>query len=552
MRATQCAVHFAPALLFCALATSTLLQPQSAEAQVLDAEPALLPGEVFALTQNGCGIVMNTGGKEIITTYGLLADGSMGSIQIDPRDYIASNVWSGDCSGGLAHGWGRYGPPGDAGIEGEFWLESEYAYGRELGRYQSSTHEIHYQVAGTNSVEQIHIKKLGERATDAPQWVTFEEDFWGGSSISNSQTNVRTNATNCFIDTSKFRGCRGEGYPVYGVTVQSLGEGGEVVDHWCPNPKTTKGCETLWEELAGPNLTQARAQIEQWEQDTQAAVQQYADISAPWLAQEQERAAERQEALLAIQAAEAQALADAEQLRREQAQEAAAAFEEQLTAANAGELFILAQDLDSEGRSDEARLARRALITRFPDNALAATAAQQMMATQAPAATTTAPVLGIERCQEAENASNIPAQLAGLPADNTNLQTRGIVVAADFMIAAYSQCLPDAQAQAIVDQYRSTRESALATCRAVSTVDNCLIPPFGAEYDVDLQRQQQEAARLQAEYEAEQDALELQQSIDSLINVIEQIGGGDSGSGDGSDGCSFNSDSDPTTVCTAN
>lgn len=548
MRTTLCAVRVTPVLLFCVLATSTLLLSISARAQAPAAEPALLQGEIFALTQNGCGIVLNTGGEELITTYGLLPDGSMGNVQMNARDYIASNVWSGDCSGGLAQGWGKYGPPGDAGIDSEFWLESEYAYGRDLGRYKSSTHEIHYSVAGANGMEQVTLKKLGEQAVEGPQWVTFEEDIWGGSSISNRQINVRTNATNCFIDREKFRGCRGEGYPVYGVTVQTLGEGGEAVDHWCPNPKTTKGCEALWEELAGPSLTQAKAQIGQWEQRTQAAVQQYAEISAPWLAQEPERAAARQEAQLAARAAEAQAQAEAEQLRQLQAQEAAAAFEEQLAAANAGELFILSQDLDAEGRSEEARLARRALITRFPDNALAATAAQQMMATPAPAAP--AAELGIERCQQAENASNIPSQLASLPSDNTNLQTRGIVVAADFMIATYSACLPDAQAQAIVDQYRSTRESALATCRAVSTVDNCLTPPFGAEYEADLLRQQQEAARMQAEYESAQDALELQQSIENLFNVIDQIEGGGSDAG-GGDECTFNSDGDEYTVCTA-
>lgn len=46
----------------------------------------------------------------------------------------------------------------------------------------------------------------------------------------------------------------------------------------------------------------------------------------------------------------------------------------------AGELFVYADEMDQKGSKDEARNARRALIRRFPDTPLAATAAQQLAA----------------------------------------------------------------------------------------------------------------------------------------------------------------------------
>ena len=86
--------------------------------------------------------------------------------------------------------------------------------------------------------------------------------------------------------------------------------------------------------------------------------------------------------------------------------------------------------------------------------------------------------LPIEECQRQESASDVGRKLSALPAGNTNLQLRGIVVASDFMIRTYSQCLPNQRAQQIVAQYRKTREDSLRTCRQISSSDNCLTSPF--------------------------------------------------------------------------
>ncbi|MEI7681429.1 MAG: hypothetical protein WCK07_18660, partial [Betaproteobacteria bacterium] len=86
--------------------------------------------------------------------------------------------------------------------------------------------------------------------------------------------------------------------------------------------------------------------------------------------------------------------------------------------------------------------------------------------------------MAFEDCQRQENASGIGRKLEALPANSVNLQTRGIIAAADFMIQTYSQCLPDRRAQQVVDQYRTIREQTLRTCRQSSATDNCLSPPF--------------------------------------------------------------------------
>jgi hypothetical protein len=86
--------------------------------------------------------------------------------------------------------------------------------------------------------------------------------------------------------------------------------------------------------------------------------------------------------------------------------------------------------------------------------------------------------LPFAECQRQENASDIGRKLTALPDSNTNLKTRGIIVASDFMIKTYSQCLPDQRAQQMVNQYRTTRAQTLRTCQQVSSSDNCLVSPF--------------------------------------------------------------------------
>lgn len=517
-------------------------------AQSLLTTPEILPNEVYGLTSNGCGIILDMQGKTFVELNNVLPDGTLGKTRIDPVKYIATQVWSGDCSGGLAQGWGKFGPSGPDGVESEYWSESEFAYGRDLGVYKDG-HSISYRVSDAQGkISVLRLQNLGEGDAVVPKWPVTDVDLFEGSSFSYADKNYRTEISNCYLDTNRFRGCSGDGYLVYGIAVQDVSEGGgEVVHHWCPQIKSTKGCENLWQELTATPMANLRTELQTYKTERVEMLQQYEAISGPWLAQQDERAAALMAERVTNEAAAASAAASQEQEKQVASQKAEEDFQQQLATANAGELFVLADELDSTGDVEQARLARRALISRFPDSPMAATAAEQMAST-----TQVNPVAngsdnaqaesGIAVCQQTERASDLPQQLANLPADNINLGTRGIIAQADFMINTYRQCLPDSQAQAIVDQYTATRESALINCRAYSTVDNCLIPPYGPEYEADLQRQ--EAARQQAE--SEQDALEMQQAVENLVNTIQQMNntdaGGDSGStteteGDGDFNC---------------
>ena len=98
-------------------------------------------------------------------------------------------------------------------------------------------------------------------------------------------------------------------------------------------------------------------------------------------------------------AREARQQAEAERLRREQEEKLAAeqrrrdadaaaaqAFKDGLVGMNAGQLFAKADELSAQGDQAKAREALRTLIARFPDHALALTAAQQLASSGAPAA----------------------------------------------------------------------------------------------------------------------------------------------------------------------
>jgi hypothetical protein len=75
-----------------------------------------------------------------------------------------------------------------------------------------------------------------------------------------------------------------------------------------------------------------------------------------------------------------------EQRKRDIAAAAARDFSANLQTMNPGQLFALADKLNSEGQTPQAREALRTLVSRFPNHALAAAAARQM-ASLAPAAT---------------------------------------------------------------------------------------------------------------------------------------------------------------------
>lgn len=168
---------------------------------------------------------------------------------------------------------------------------------------------------------------------------------------------------------------------------------------------------------------------ERQETKLRAAAIRQAAIDARALAIEQatdaaERAALEAEArriaaaeAAALEAAETKKLAKIAEAQREvQARveavaaaktKAAKAFQSSLAKLNAGELFVLATKLARDSNADDALEARSALVSRFPNHPLAATAAQQMAA-----ATTGA-------SQPTSNAATTASSLPSSPAKST-------------------------------------------------------------------------------------------------------------------------------------
>ncbi|RGE45696.1 hypothetical protein DZC30_07015 [Comamonas testosteroni] len=88
--------------------------------------------------------------------------------------------------------------------------------------------------------------------------------------------------------------------------------------------------------------------------------------------------AEREAAKRAAAAAEQQRKQDEEQRQREAAAQAEQQFRASLQAMNPGQLFAKADELNAQGERNRSREVLRTLVSRFPDHALAATAARQL------------------------------------------------------------------------------------------------------------------------------------------------------------------------------
>jgi hypothetical protein len=346
--------------------------------------PPLLPGEVYVQTQNGCGIISAPKDVEKF------------------KKEISELTWTGSCPNGLANGMGQLGKPPDF----QYVSKSEYAYGRKLGKSIPPTIQggglgrISYSVGGRHA----YIPNLTNPFS--PRWIDVEKG--GGTFLTDMDKNrVNTHLSNCFIDQGAFDGCDlGNQFQVYGITVKNKSDSKDVTT-WCPDPKTSNGCEALWQEKSGPIVARIKAFIEEVEKKTAEDKRKYAELTLPWIEKEGARkVADAAEAnRVAAEAKANQLAAEAETKRqavlkgiaREKDREVAAieqqerdeldakekekaekAFQASLSKLNAGELYALADTKRNEGEMDKAREILRTLITKFPNNPLVALAAQQM------------------------------------------------------------------------------------------------------------------------------------------------------------------------------
>lgn len=180
--------------------------------------------------------------------------------------------------------------------------------------------------------------------------------------------------------------------------------------------------------------------------------------------------------------------------------EAISAFRNTINAMNAGQLFAKADELSNSGDSAKAREVFRALVSRFPDHPLAATAAQQMSklteaAVPRPANNTSNDNSGGGRSTNfASNVSGRPfeeclsnekkntamdAKLLAIPKNDTVKLLRGGHFASRWLVENYSQCLPDPRAKEQVDGFRKTMAETMQTCKQLSSNPSiCEVSPF--------------------------------------------------------------------------
>lgn len=229
--------------------------------------------------------------------------------------------------------------------------------------------------------------------------------------------------------------------------------------------------------------------------DTQGNV--LAEVNKPL---DEQRALEsKQLAEAAKLRAEQAAKLAAEQASREAAAAAERAYKASLDNMNAGQLFAKADEFSSAGNSAKAREVLRTLISRFPDHALAANAANQLsgmsqagVGAQSVATTNNAGAISsigskpsvtgrpFQECDNNnKNNTGLIAKINAIPKNDTIQLMRGAHFASRWMMENYSQCLPDPRAKEQVDMYRRTVAETLQTCRQLSSNQAiCEVSPF--------------------------------------------------------------------------
>ncbi len=437
--------------------------------------PPLREDEVIRKTKDDCGLIDS---KAVSKAY---------------EKYYENVNWGGVCKNGLALGEGAIVPrfKGMPGVAPRPEIRGWAYYGRPFGyvKYENSGKTIMlFYWEG----KQANLDFLSD---NSPNWPSDSNPLdlnpeTGKTivGIGDNLTLLQSNRSRCdHYFYGKLPDCSlDKPYPVFYLGVHP--KNGVEKRILCPNPRSPKGCDDLWYEFANPIFEQQKAFVAENAPKAEALQREL----QPLIAKEQAAAlklAQQREAEEKRRAA-AEALVKANEEK---------SFKQTLEKGNAGQLFSLADKLALEGQTEKARDAQRALVSRFPNSPLAATAAQQMAASnkagmvQANAQSgtinssvsqsggmgkTTPSGRPFEDCKAEENSSGLAQKLNQIPSNDLNRKLRGIIVSLDFLIATYQKCLPDPRAKESIDSFKASRASSLQNCRQISTVDNCLSSPF--------------------------------------------------------------------------
>ena len=133
-----------------------------------------------------------------------------------------------------------------------------------------------------------------------------------------------------------------------------------------------------------------------------------------------------------------------------------------------------------------------------------------------------------EQCQQEDQSNYIlQNQINSVPRDNANMLLRAAIVGIDNIITVYSSCLPDPRAQQLIEQSTIQKTQALANCRAISSYDNCLQPPFD-EVEALNRQAAQNAAQATAEAEAEREREEIRDAVRQFTDALSEVIGSQS------------------------
>ena len=368
-----------------------------ARAQISD--PPLLPGEVHGKTQNGCGVVVKP--KDI-----RLEDNDVEGT----KKAISEMVWTGACTKGLAEGLGELGKANDVprkappigglsrGREGPPPLK---IWGYSSGRILPEKFDL------SSEYGRFKVYQLGDRGISIPNDNDPYALRWEAVNtsprmlLSPDGLGVMTVTESCFGDLTRFSGCdSNNNFLVYGVRTfnsTSSNSNFNAGRTWCPNPRTTVGCQALLQEKAGPIIASIKAFIAEVENKITEDKLKYAELGLPMeqrsTAKKLAVAAEAKKtaALAAIALVKDKEIALTEQQERDEADakerakiaqqkiNADKAYTASLARMNAGELFALADKKRTAKEPDKAREAFRLIVTKFSTNPLSAVAAQEML-----------------------------------------------------------------------------------------------------------------------------------------------------------------------------
>jgi|GEM_PF-5375467 len=357
--------------------------------------PGLLPGEFLQQTTNGCQIVS-----------WLPATVETSFLQSAQENTVA---WSGNCLNGRAHGRSKI---------FDTTPETEFAYGylvsSPVSREQTGRiYRERYVVPGLGYGQ---IEQVPADAPFVPTWSPGNEPgviaLLMNASISPGERAVHFLTKTCsaldkdnMSDVQKRalsgKRCAGkEGdIQIYGIVaqypvVEMVVRNSKVETthttkrqtHFCPDPKSSVGCQKIWnQEIASflPSYRLLREVATHLEQQT--AEREH--IIAAWVDYEKKLEAWKQakadmdkataDRARAQQAAAAEATRLEAEARKEAEQKELAAS---LKTLNPGQMLAKADELEQAGRIEDARTVRRELLSRFPDHPLAAIAAQKLSA----------------------------------------------------------------------------------------------------------------------------------------------------------------------------